>query len=477
MEFGVSSAAVAQWESGERICSGAALKLLELYEGDLGLVLTDNADRGAWPETSPVKRSVNAGLATLTLVIVQGLAGSRVDGALARTLRRRLIGSYVARLGEMKGLATKIGQLFSDIGFFLDEDERLSLMRMQTIGRAIPPSMLARIFRRAFGETPGKLFAEWTPTPLAMASIGQVHRARLHSGEVVAVKVQYPSVVETIKRDLAGISSLHELTAALSGAQTPGAVYEAWREHILAECDYQQESRNQRAFADIFAGRDEILIPEIFPSHSGTEILTQRYIEGRAFDSFCRTAPQEDRDRAGAIIWSFVYEAILGHHLLYADIHPGNFLFPDRRVAFLDFGRVQRLSTGFVSTYAELARAILRESSMEELTPYVLASVKIPQPAKFNFDHNHRALFHLFAPCRSETPFHFTPEFVRVAWKMVMTENPNSGLVDLTRDHAFLHQLQLGLYSVLAQLGARFDARTPYLRALSMQASSRDAHV
>ena len=117
------------------------------------------------------------------------------------------------------------------------------------------PAAVAQVFLEEFGEPPRKLFAEWSPTPFAAASIGQVHRARLASGEEVAVKVQYPEVVAAIDADLRSAAIFDRLSSLLFRGQERGAFMAELRERFTEECDYRIEAANQEEFRRRWAGR------------------------------------------------------------------------------------------------------------------------------------------------------------------------------------------------------------------------------
>src|SRR5262249_7977723 len=151
----------------------------------------------------------------------------------------------------------------------------------------------------ALGATPRRLFARWSPQPFAVASLGQMHRATLHDGTAVAVKVQFPRMVEILERDLERVGWLERLWAAIFREQSPDVVFTEVRDMLLAECDYVREADHQERFRRAFAGRPDILVPRVIADRSCASVLTMEYVDGLDLDSFLHTADPPARARAG----------------------------------------------------------------------------------------------------------------------------------------------------------------------------------
>jgi len=226
----------------------------------------------------------------------------------------------------------KIGQSASYLDFAIPEEARAALASLCTRSRPMAPSVVAEIFIRELGASPRRLFAEWSPEPFAAASIGQVHRARLKSGELVAVKVQYPRIVEAIDADLKNSLLAERAIALIFRGGEPGVFSGELRERFLEECDYRHEAANQQELRRLWAGRDEVLIPRVFEELTTTRILVTELASGDDFETFAGRASQAEKDRAGDIMYRFAYESIFRHGLFNADPNPGNYLFHERGV-------------------------------------------------------------------------------------------------------------------------------------------------
>jgi len=192
-ELDVTHGAVGLWESRARPVPGPVLRLLSLYEQDLGLASGDAEPLDALP-VSRLSRNAKlartaAGVAARATVLAFGRMF--VDRERARVLSDGARAGIAARmaeaLGEMKGLAMKIGRSASYLDFALPEEARAALLSLCARSRPMAPSVVADIFMQELGASPRRLFAEWSPQPFAAASIGQVHRARLTSGELAGL--------------------------------------------------------------------------------------------------------------------------------------------------------------------------------------------------------------------------------------------------------------------------------------------------
>jgi predicted unusual protein kinase regulating ubiquinone biosynthesis (AarF/ABC1/UbiB family) len=242
-------------------------------------------------------------------------------------------------LGELRGLGTKIGQMGGALELVLPERgrviaERLSRLQNQA-SRSDPEQIRARI-EAELGAPLAELFADFEAEPSASASIGQVHRARLHDGQEVAVKVQHPGVEEALREDLEGVGNVEWLVrrvAPYGGSEAVGAHIRAI---FLAELDYKAEAVAQARAAAHYVGDPDIFVPAPIRSHSSARVLCTPLLRGQGLRD---PLPVDARDRAGAALWRFYQEGAVELGAWVADPHPGNFLIsPEGRVSFLDFG-------------------------------------------------------------------------------------------------------------------------------------------
>lgn len=255
----------------------------------------------------------------------------------------------VAReLGQMKGALMKVGQLLGFILESLPPDAQAALATLQADAPPMAPGLAARTVEAELGAPPERLFLDWDPEPIAAASVGQVHRAVLRDGRIVAVKVQYPGVGDAIGADLDNAQFLYGLFSAfaLKGLDTHALVAEL-RARMLDELDYRKEAANLVLFAEHYAGHPWVETPVVVPEYSTERVLTTEWIDGMGFAEFLATADTAAKRRAGEIIWRFAQGSVHRLGTFNGDPHPGNYRFrADGSLTFLDFGMVKRWEPG-----------------------------------------------------------------------------------------------------------------------------------
>src|SRR3954466_14958137 len=255
----------------------------------------------------------------------------------------------VGALGQMKGAAMKLGQFasFIDTEFIPDEYREIyqeQLAKLRTDAPAMPWEKVEKVLTEEYdGEPLAELFAEFEQEAFAAASIGQVHRAELLDGRVVAVKIQYPGIAEALDADLRNAGTIVRLARALAPGLDAKAIAEELRERVMEELDYEYEAQNQRTFARAYRDHPFIYVPDVITRLSRTRVLVTEWVDGVGFEEV-RALPQEERDRFGEIVFRFCFGSIYHLQHFNADAHPGNYLLlEDGRVAFLDFGMTKQL--------------------------------------------------------------------------------------------------------------------------------------
>lgn len=257
--------------------------------------------------------------------------------------------ALVKLFSGMRGAAMKVGQTLSavDLGLVPDEVRPEFQEILATLQQGADPvsyEAIRKVLEDDLGERLKDVFASFDEEPIAAASVGQVHRATLHDGRVVAVKVQYPGIAEAIHADMQNLRLGLKLLSVLAPGIDTGAIADEIRERIAEELDYELEATNQRAMARVYRGHPFILVPDVVTDLCRERMIVMDFVEGRRFAEV-RDLPQAERDRLGEILMRFYLNGPMRHRLLNGDPHPGNALYlDDGRVAFLDFGFFKRLS-------------------------------------------------------------------------------------------------------------------------------------
>jgi ubiquinone biosynthesis protein len=285
-------------------------------------------------------------------------------------LNARRIEAAIVRL---RGLFIKVGQLISIMANFLPDAFREELRGLQD---QVPPrpygDIEARLREEFGGRGPGEVFGEFASTPVASASIGQVHIARLPTGERVAVKVQYPDIEEIVHTDLRALKRIFGLLRWFMPDYGFDTIYREIREMVSAELDYRLEAAAMQKIAANFAGRSHVRLPRVMTEFSTARVLTTEWIDAAKIADLPRLeAERIDRRKAAQICVEAYCQQIFVDGLYHADPHPGNLLLQPPAVAgetptivFLDFGATATVSEGMRRGMVSfLQGAITRDTS------------------------------------------------------------------------------------------------------------------
>ena len=262
-----------------------------------------------------------------------------------------------AAIIKLRGLFIKVGQLISIMANVLPDAFREELQRLQD---QVPPrpyrDIEARLREEFGGRAPSEVFAEFSTEPVASASIGQVHRARLASGEEVAVKVQYPDIEEIVRIDLRALQRIFGILRWFMPDYGFDTIYREIREMVLAELDYRLEASAIEKIAANFAARktsaSRVRFPRVMAAFSTARVLTTEWMEGPKVADLERLESLKVDRRAAARICVEAYcQQIFIDGLYHADPHPGNLLVQTPvtpggppTIVFLDFGATATVS-------------------------------------------------------------------------------------------------------------------------------------
>jgi len=279
----------------------------------------------------------------------------------AEELRRAAAGAEPAGAGPDRRTAQRFRQLLLDLGpTFIKLGQLLSSRpdilpshwadELAELQDAVPPFPLADVraqIERSLGRPVAECFSWLDETPLASASIAQVHRARTHGGDQVVVKVQRPRIRQRIESDLSILYQLARLVEAVveeTGVYTPTGIVEEFDRAIHEELDFSNEARNARAMAEASKDRAFIVIPRVHAALSSEAVLTLDYVDGvKVSDITAETG--YDLEQVAKNIIEAAFRQLFEDGLFHGDPHPGNILvLPGNRIALLDFGLVGRLS-------------------------------------------------------------------------------------------------------------------------------------
>ena len=369
------------------------------------------------------------------------------------------------RLGQMKGALMKLGQMASYLDEGLPAPLRAALSQLQSSAPPMSSELAAGVIEREFGRPPSELFVEWDPTPIAAASIGQVHRAVIIDPETgreraVAVKVQYPGVDEAIDADLRNADLLGFLLQQGFSGLDPTEMVNEVKERIREELDYSREAANQRLFADYYAGHPFIHIPQVFPSFSTSRVLTTELVNGWSWSQLLQQ-DQRQKDLAGEALFRFVFRSLYGMHKFNGDPHPGNYIFHENgRITFLDFGLVKHFTDDEMATFIAMVKSAAYESDVPAFRGVLENSGMLKPDAPVSTDDVGVYFGRFYEPVRADAPITWTPQYASSIVRHTFDRSsPIAQYATVPKTFVFIQRINLGLYAILGELGASGNYR------------------
>ena len=270
-----------------------------------------------------------------------------------------------AILEELGPTFIKLGQMLSTRPDIIPPSVIVELEKLQDHVPAFSPDEAKKIIETNLEASIDELFADFTEEPLAAASIGQVHKAILHTGEQVAVKIQRPNIQGNIETDLEILHSIVRMAEKrFSWAKEYGIsdIVDEFSHSLHQELDYGIEGRNSEKIANQFIENDKIKIPSIYWEYSTKRVLTMEYVEGIKINDI-KTLDELgfNRKLISERFTDAMMNQILIDGMFHADPHPGNVLIqPGDRLVFIDFGNIGYLDKRIKYAFASLIIALKR---------------------------------------------------------------------------------------------------------------------
>ena len=276
-------------------------------------------------------------------------------------ISKKNVTATVDTLKNLRGAAMKFGQLLSlDETVILSPDLAAIFAQLQSSGYSMTPSQLKKVLNHNWGDDWLKDFKYFDVRPFAAASIGQVHKATLKSGEVVAIKVQFPGVKQSIDSDLATLKFI---------MKTSGMLPENFPlEHYLSQCgdllkretNYELEAENINLFSGFLNGSKVMHVPKVYNKLSTDQTLTMSFLEGRELSNIMEF-DQSVRDEISLNLIELLFNEIFNFKMVQTDPNLANFLLTrgGKSICILDFGACCRVSEDTYRLYKELLSVAL----------------------------------------------------------------------------------------------------------------------
>ncbi len=368
---------------------------------------------------------------------------------------------------RLKGGVVKVAQMtayFSGRDAAVDPAARAALTSLWDDLPPMPAAEARRVVREELGSPPEQLFAEWSETPFASASIGQVHAARGHDGAELAVKVQYPDAAAAIASDLESSRLARQLAGTSAGETLDRAAVDALRSAVLGELDYRAEAEAQSRFAAAYRDDPDVVIPAVDGERSARRVLTMERISGSTLAEVAADGSPELRARAAAIMFRFAFGGPFRFGLVNADPNPGNYLVlpgPPVRVAFLDFGCTAEIDPATLADDRKLWRALVHHDPFGAAEQFRFALTElgmVPDPTTLS-SNLYREWEQLLAAPFAGGEFAWTAGYAAALTETTSLLIRGGGLT-MTAPVVLLWRQRLGTAAVLGSLSPIADFRS-----------------
>ncbi len=269
------------------------------------------------------------------------------------------------QLSKLRGAAMKLGQMISmDAGDILPAELTAILARLRDSAHHMPPTQLNQVLIAQWGADWRRKFKHFEAMPIAAASIGQVHRATLPDDTVLAIKVQYPGVADSIDADVDNVASLLRLSNLLPATLDVAPLLAEAKKQLSEEADYLREAEQMRHYGTLLAGEDAFLVPAPYDALSGQRVLAMDFIPGVSIEKL-ESQTQDVRDSAMSALINLVLRELFEFGYMQTDPNFANYRWQAEtgKIVLLDFGAARPVPHATVAAYRRLMMAGLADDA------------------------------------------------------------------------------------------------------------------
>lgn len=348
------------------------------------------------------------------------------------------------------------------------------LQRVQDNADYMPASQRNQVLSSNLGPDWQSLFSSFDEIPLAAASIGQVHRAKLaSSGAIVAVKIQYPGVATSISSDLNNLSVLLTASRLLPKGLFLDKTIANARTELAWECDYTREAACQSRFRDLLADESEIYaVPAIITEACGPQVLTAEFMSGTAVTKASLRLTQEQRDWIGLQILRLCLRELTEFKFMQTDPNWTNFLFnpSSKKLELLDFGAARDFADEFVNPYVAIldAAASKNRDAVRDLS--ITLGYLTGKESKSMTEAHIQSVLTLAEPFRDTTEpgdmYDFRDQTITDRVRQLIPAMIRERLAPPPEETYSLHRKLSGAFLLLAKLGSRVDCRGLFVKSM-----------
>lgn len=385
----------------------------------------------------------------------------------------------VTKLSRMRGAALKLGQMISfQDSKMLPPAIQEVLQRVQDRADYMPASQRNKVMAANLGPEWRNLFSSFDETPIAAASIGQVHTAVLKSnGAKVAVKVQYPGVADSINSDLSNIGLLLTASRLLPKGLFLDKTIANARTELAWECDYIREAECGKRFEELLADEQDVfVVPKTFPEASGKHVITMEFMDGVGVTRV-QSFTQEQKDWIGTQILRLCLREITEFRFMQTDPNWTNFLYnaSTNKLELLDFGASREYPEEFVTRYTKLLNAASRCDKQTIRSLSIELGYLTGDESKTMLDAHISSILTLAEPFLESSPevYDFKDQTITERVKALIPVMIKERLAPPPEETYSLHRKLSGAFLLCARLGSKVPCREIFVNAMKTAGISK----
>jgi predicted unusual protein kinase regulating ubiquinone biosynthesis (AarF/ABC1/UbiB family) len=394
-----------------------------------------------------------------TRQIVSGRRPSIGDVVLTPANARRM----TQKLSEMRGAAMKVGQLLSmDNGQLISPEFSEILSRLRDDAHHMPLGQVAEVLGAAWGENWDDQFERFVFTPLAAASIGQVHEAVLNDGRRVAVKVQYPGIRDSIDSDIDNVAGLLRMFKLLPAESDIDSLLDEAKIQLHLEADYLREAGALKQFRQRVAGDDRYATPEVLDDLTTHDVLTMSYLDGMPIE-WLEDRAEDERNLAAASLLELCLREIFEWGLVQTDPNFANYRYQPKSgtIELMDFGATRVYTTEQQASMRKLLQACVDGSGIDVADAAVAVGYLNGNDTPGYRDSIIKLLTTAIEPVRSREDYDFGKSDLASRMSDIVLDMRLKKRVGQMPPVSilFLHRKIGGLYLLLSRLKSRLPVR------------------
>ena len=265
------------------------------------------------------------------------------------------------QLAKLRGAAMKVGQLVSmESGDLLPPALAEILGRLRSDARAMPRAQVKGVLDAQWGKGWEKRFTHFSYTPMAAASIGQVHRAQTKDGRDLAIKIQYPGVVESIDSDVDNVAALFRMSGLMPKEMDIKPLLRDAKRQLHDEADYLREAGYLSRYGELLADAPDYALPQLHADLTTARVLAMSVVGGVPIETLA-DAPQDERDRVMTLLFALLLRELFEFRLVQTDPNFANYRFePDtRQLILLDFGATRPYKASMANEFRRLMKGAM----------------------------------------------------------------------------------------------------------------------